>query len=346
MPARRPALLFLALLSALPALGRDDDDDDDAPPPTAAARPAEASGAAPQAGVVRLSAERQRAAGLVAAPLRAATLQPETESYAKVLDLQPLLELRVRYRAAQSEAEVAAAAYALAQANRDRLSALHQAEIVAQRELIQAQAQWQSDRAREAAARRLVEEIRREARQAWGEALARLALDGDAPLFEDLLSHRRALLLVALPPGYVPPPGAILFVAREHERARAMRAEPLSPATKTDELVQGETWFYHAADATLRAGMRVHAWAPVSGQRLNGVALPLTAVVWHAGQPWAYRQMDAERFARTAIASYRDDAGGWFVAQGFAPGERVVVTGGQMLLSEELRGQIPDEDDD
>jgi hypothetical protein len=35
---------------------------------------------------------------------------------------------------------------------------------------------------------------------------------------------------------------------------------------------------------------------------------------------------------------------GYFIDKDLTAGEEIVITGGQMLLSEELRGQIPDED--
>ncbi len=349
MKPHRYPLLLMATMSALPthpALARDDDGASERAEKSAATA-SRHGGPTTAPGTVRLTPEQRRTSGLAVETLRAVAFQPETAAYGKVLDIQPLLELRVRYLAARSATEVATAALDLAGKNRERLSTLHKEEIIAGRELIHAQAQWQADRGREGAARRLMDEIRREARQAWGAELARLALDGDAALFDDLLSHRRALLLVSLPRGYAMPAGGTpLFVAREPDRARAVRAEPISPATKTDELVQGETWFYHAADPGLRSGMRVNAWAPRAGGKLDGVAIPLSAVVWHAGKPWVYRQTGDDTFARAEIADYRDYAGGWFVTRGFAPGERVVVTGGQMLLSEEYRGGIPDEDDD
>jgi hypothetical protein len=340
--------LALSAALALPAAG-DDDDDAAAPggmPASGGAAKAQ-SPAPPPAGTLRLTPARQKTSGLVVEPLQPVSFQPETTAYGKVLDIQPLLELRVRYRAARADAEVTAAALELARKNRDRLSTLHRADIVAGRELVQAEAQWQTDRAKEEAARRLMGEIRREAQQAWGAELAHLALDGEAPLFDDFLNHRRLLLLVALPSGYALPNGNTpLFVARDSDRTRAVKAEPLSPAPRTDELVQGETWFYHTAGERLRSGMRVSVWAPLAGEKLDGVAIPLSAVVWQAGKPWVYRRIDAETFARTEIAAYRDYAGAWFVDRGFAPGEPIVVTGGQMLLSEEFRGQIPDEDDD
>jgi hypothetical protein len=348
MRPNRRALLWTILLSAvlaLPALGDNDDEAEDAEKTEKAAHPA--TPVSPKTGSVHLTGEQQKTSGLAIELLQPVSFQPEIAAYGKVLDIQPLLELRVRHRAARAGAEVAAAALGLARKNRDRLNTLHQAEIVAGRELVQAEAQWQTDRAREDASRQLMGEIRREAQQAWGAELARLALDGDTPLFDDFLNHRRLLLLIALPSGYALPAASVpLFVGREPDRARAVKAEPISPAPRTDELVQGETWFYHTVGERLRAGMRVSVWAPLVDEKLSGVVIPLSAVVWHAGKPWAYRRIDGETFARTEISAYRDYAGAWFVNQGFAPGENIVVTGGQMLLSEEFRGQIPDEDDD
>jgi hypothetical protein len=351
MPFRHFPLFVLLLLSAAVALAIEDDDDDAAPRRQAPAAGAETPprDAAPPlpAGTVRLSPARQKAGGLVAEPLKAVSFQPETLGYAKVLDIHPLLELRVRYRAARSDAEVAAAALGLAEKNRARLRELHRAEIIAGRELVQAEAQWQSDRAREAAARRLMGEIRREADHGFGAELAHLALDGDTALFEDLAAHRRLLLLVALPSGAVlPSRNAALFVARDLDRAHAAQAEPISPAPRTDELVQGETWFFHTTGEHFRAGMRLHAWVPAGGGTRRGVVIPPSAVVWQAGKPWAYKRVGEDGFVRTEIAAHKEGGGGWFVERGFAPGESVVVTGGQLLLSEEFRGQIPDEDDD
>lgn len=343
-----PALL-LAVAAAFPAWADDDDDDAEkaTPAPTTVPSTNQPTPTATQAGTVHLSIDRQTTSGLAIEPLRAVSFQPEILAYAKVLDIKPLLELRVRHRAAQTDAEVAAAALNLAAKNRDRLAALHKAEIIASRDLTQAEAQWQADQTRESAARRLMADIRREAEHAWGSALARLALDGDAPLLNDLAGHRRALLLAALPPAQTSPDhGSALYVSRSSDRARAVQAEWLSPASATDELVQGETWFFHAPADGLRAGMRLHAWAPLGGATLGGVFVPLSAVVWQDGKPWVYRRVGADQFARVEITGQRDYSGGWFVAQGLAAGEAIVVTGGQMLLSEEFRGRIPDEDDD
>lgn len=341
-------LLALAIGAGLafPAAGVDEEAAT-VPAPPADPDSERSAGTVAKFGTVRLAPSQQQAGGLILEPLRALAFQPEGAAYGKVLDIQPLLMLRTRYRAARAEAGVAAAALDLAEKNRARLRALHRAEIVAGREWIQAEAQWRSDRARTEAAQRLPEEIRQEAEHAFGSPLAHLALDGEASLFDDLAAHRRFLIRVTLPAGKSWPssPGPV-FVAAGDGRSRATRAEPISPAPGTDEWLQGETWFFQAAGGHLRSGMRVDAWVPLGGQKLDGVAIPLSAVVWHAGKPWVYRQIGEGEFARTEVAGYREYGDGWFVDRGFEAGTKIVTTGGQMLLSEEFRRRIPDEDDE
>lgn len=297
-------------------------------------------------GQVRLTEAQQAAAGLISQPLSAVTRQIEATSFGKVLDIQPLLDLRARLRAAQADAEVARAALRLAERNRNRIQSLYRADILAGRELAQAEAQWQSDRAREEAARRNIEAIHREARHLWGDALAHLALEGQSPLFEDLASHRQALLQITLPAGSRPHiRGGAVFIARDFDRGKAVSAELISAAPRTDELVQGETWFFHAPAAHLRAGMRINVWIPGDVQR-HGVILPASAIVWHAGQAWVYREDGAGAYTRLPVEAREYTGQSLFIDSGLVPGTRVVVTGGQTLLSEEYRRQIPAEDDD
>ncbi|MGZ5055641.1 MAG: efflux RND transporter periplasmic adaptor subunit, partial [Methylobacter sp.] len=76
-----------------------------------------------------------------------------------------------------------------------------------------------------------------------------------------------------------------------------------------------------------------------------GVIIPKSALVWYMDQAFVYIKTAEEQFSRRTIDHYSATADGYFVGNGINAGEQLVVTGGQMLLSEELRGQIPDEDD-
>ncbi|WP_232470288.1 efflux RND transporter periplasmic adaptor subunit [Methylococcus sp. BF19-07] len=317
---------------------------------SAAARAGDEAGTAfdmpvQQTGVV-LEPARQRLAGIETCILEAVEYQPETRSLGRIVDIQPLLELRSRYRAAQAEAKITDAALRLARKNRDRLASLHSEAIVATRELIHAESQLAADEARAVTARQHVRELQEEGLQAWGAELFKAAVAGDSRLFDDLLQRRRVLILVTLHYDQALPAGASrIMVAREGDRQAAQPAELVSAAPRTDDIVQGETWFFHTDARKLRTGMRIEAWIPTSGEKLSGVVIPRSAQIWHEGRTWVYLQTGEDRFVRRPVDAHRDYGDAWFVESGIAPGESLVTRGAQLLLSEEQRHVIPEEED-
>jgi hypothetical protein len=63
-------------------------------------------------------------------------------------------------------------------------------------------------------------------------------------------------------------------------------------------------------------------------------------------QAFVYLKTEEDTFSRRTLDHYSPMAGGYFISDAIKPGEQIVTKGAQMLLSEELRGQIPSEDDD
>jgi hypothetical protein len=74
--------------------------------------------------------------------------------------------------------------------------------------------------------------------------------------------------------------------------------------------------------------------------------IPKSALIWHLDQAFVYIKTGKDRFSRRPVTHFSATADGYFISDGIGPGEELVTTGAQMLLSEEMRGQIPDEDDD
>jgi hypothetical protein len=74
---------------------------------------------------------------------------------------------------------------------------------------------------------------------------------------------------------------------------------------------------------------------------MRGVVLPRSAVVRHQGQAWVYAQSGDQTFERIPVALEHGIDAGWFIDASAAPSGRVVVSGAQALLSEELRSQLP-----
>ena len=84
-------------------------------------------------------------------------------------------------------------------------------------------------------------------------------------------------------------------------------------------------------------GTPLLAYLPTSAAAVQGVVVPSGAVVWYAGQPWAYVQAGPTRFARRPLGQAAETDGGFFVTGDLKAGDRVVTSGAQLLLSEEQR---------
>jgi multidrug efflux pump subunit AcrA (membrane-fusion protein) len=120
----------------------------------------------------------------------------------------------------------------------------------------------------------------------------------------------------------------------------------VADSPQVDPGLPGETYFYLVHGNGYRAGMRVAARVGLGGAPVAGVIVPAEAVVWHAGKAWAYVKQDEQTFARHEVSAAEELDGGWFNAGGFQAGDEVVVSGAQLLLSEELKYQIRNENED
>lgn len=298
--------------------------------------------------VVQLGEAARAAAGIVVEPLPAHTLNRRQQFSGIVVDIQPLIDLRNRYQTAVSDLAQARAAAARSDAEWRRTQALFADDHnVSERALETANAQAQSDQARLAGAEAAASGVHALLLQGWGTRLAEWASARHSADFERLAQRHDSLLLITLRQGQMPDKGAApaLHVSAIGAAAGARPAGFVSAAPRSDPQLPGETFFYVARDTNLRAG--THLAAQTRGDKTGspGVIVPAAAIVWHGGKPWVYIEEDDEQFVRHAL-SVADPVGhDWFDA-GLEPGARVVVSGAQLLLSEELRYRIKNENED
>ncbi len=294
---------------------------------------------------VRLSPEAQAHTGLRVEALAAHQYRAESLATGKVLDAGPLLELRVAYNDALREVAAGEAAIAVSARAVERLRVLHREDAnVSARQLQEAEAQIAAERARLGGAQARVQAVRNRAAQQWGPELADRVLLGEEALAEQLISREQVLLLLTLRAGeHLGSDADVVLVGPTGDRANARNAFRVGPAAQTD--TQGETWIFRTAGEGLRIAMRLDAWIPQTGVPDAGVEVPATAVIWHANRPWVYVQVEGDLFVRRPLANHAETRAGWFVHDGFAPGDKVVVSGAQMLFSEEFRANIPSEDE-
>jgi len=271
--------------------------------------------------VLTFDAETQKRIGLVVAPLSAAEHRATRQGFAHVLDatsLTPLLnELALaRTNLAASEKELTRARVLAAQTNLSE-KALLAAENAAGRDRLAVQAT--DDKLT----------------LAFGRELANRA---DLPqLSRSLASLTGALVRVDLAAGEsLPTPAAKARLFAPANEAALFEGELIGPATSTEQEFQGQAFLYLVSQTNRRLapGANLTALLELPGNASPGAVVPRAAVVRSEGRGWAFVQTGNDTFTRREVALTRPTSDGWFVVEGFKPGENVVVTGAQVLLSE------------
>lgn len=300
--------------------------------------------------IVTLSPESQRQSGIATTTLQSTTHLSAVSTFGTVVGIETLLEIRTRYLTARSESGVIRASIANSRQEYERMRLLNQDNRnVSDRAVAAAESTWKSEEARLNASETTASSLRDAMRQQWGETLANWAAQqppGDE--FLRLLKYQDMLLQVTLPTdATIPARNSTLLVEPAGSQGNPIRAIFVSASPQTDTTIQGKTFYYRAPAEHLRAGMRVTARMQAADRAQPGVIVPSNAVVWYANQPWVYRKQGSEKFVRTPISTETEvDNDGWFNAGGVQAGDAVVTTGAQLLLSEEFKYQIKNENED
>jgi multidrug efflux pump subunit AcrA (membrane-fusion protein) len=287
--------------------------------------------APPDAGTVRLDAPTRERVGLGVAPLVAARVQPAVRGFGHVLDPTLLAQPVYDLDAARVAADAAGREY-------ERTQRLARADANASRRDLE------NARAASAQAQAALRTAQARVVAAWGPQAAEredlLALARTLIAREALLA--RIDLPLGTPVGEAPTMGRLRPLAEPD--ADPLDATVLGAAPDVDPTVQGRGFLLLAPHATWAPGTAVDGWLQLPGSSRTGVVVPASALVRHAGDTWVYVQTSDGVFARRQVHPERPLDDGWFVADaGLAPGDPVVVTGAQTLLSTELGGTVEED---
>lgn len=303
--------------------------------------------------IVTLPLAAQVQSGITTLQLQNSQFLNTLSTYGTVVSIDQLIELRNRYLTAKAEANIASASLINTQQEFNRLSALNQDnKNISDSVVAKAEAALKADRARLNASESIAKNLRDNLGQQWGEALASQATQQtENSTFSRIMQYRDVLIQVTLPfDSPSPAIGSRILVSptgsSSGSSAQSVQAEFVSASPQTDAAIQGKTFYYRAPADTLRVGMRVSIKLKDSGNSREGVIVPNQAIVWYGGQPWVYRKEGADRFLRIPVNTDNEADNGWFTNIDLKSGDEVVVTGAQLLLSEEFKYQITNENDD
>jgi hypothetical protein len=303
-------------------------------PPAAASRVSTEAGQS----FIALDGATQSANGIEARALTVTTEHQQLHANAVVLAVQNLTQLRTNYLSDLSQVDKAKAALDVSQQEYDRLKQLYEDNQNAAAKAVQAaEGTWHSDQVSFRAANEALHLNDTLTRQTWGEVVSKWLIDG-SPALDRILTQKDLLLQVSLLPSSAGAPPKTVSI--QSPGGKIQRADLVSPYPGVDPRIQSPSFLYLAQSAPdLAPGMTLTVLLR-TGPSLRGVIVPSSAIVWWQGKAWAYSQIAPDRFARREVPTDVPVPNGWFVATGFAPGNKVVIRGGQQLLSEEFRSQI------
>ena len=325
------------LFSDDPALVRDDDDEQMSEPD---------ANIMSGRHIVHIPLAIQEQSNLQLIQLSKAEHRNEIHAFAKVIDIHSLLELKSIYLETKAEYAIAETAQQVSAQEYERLKLLrNEASNISERQLQQARLEWMSSQSRLQTVRIKMDSIKSQIVQGWGQVLSDHILN-NSDLAQELFNLESVLLLVTLEGKQLLPANTdTILINVQGNRETARVAHYISPASFVDNRFFGQSYFFHTKADILPAGVYMDAWIPGEAGNTTGILIPLAAVIWYADRPWVYIKTGTDTFVRREVEDYIVTRDGWFVHSGFESGENIVLHGGQMLLSEEFRWSIPDEDD-
>lgn len=128
---------------------------------------------------------------------------------------------------------------------------------------------------------------------------------------------------------------------------RTVRAKAVTQATRAGAMTLGQSWLFalEQPDPAFRPGAPLIARLETKGATLQGVMIPSDALLRFGGLAWVFVHEEGEVFKRREVQLHSPTPEGWFVTDGVVAGEHVVVSGAQVLLSEQLKAQIEAEEE-
>lgn len=295
-----------------------------------------------------LSEQIQTLSGITTQPIQAVNFQTELIAYGKALPLQNLLASRLRFQNALTELATVRSRAEFVDKTLARQKALYEQGISAQRLVQEQQDQANFQHAQLATVNQQQQALKDELVMQWGNTISTWLLNPHHALLDALISGQKTLLLLTLPNDKSLPASKLnVLVSTSADKNHAQTAELISVAPTTDTNSIGFSYYFLTDGKNIRPGMSVNAWLPEQTAKTTtkGLVIPKTAVVWFMNQASVYIKNTENQFIRRILTQLIDySANAYLVEDNVTEGELLVISGAQMLLSEQFNHAAQDDD--
>ena len=178
--------------------------------------------------------------------------------------------------------------------------------------------------------------------------------------FKELLTHPKKLPLknifnsearllkitIAIDKTKKLPPSELMVFSLNQPEIK-YKANFVSKAPIADIDIQGRSYFYLVLNNDLMMGSKISSYIELVEDSLEKkFHVPKSAIIWNNGKPWIYENKSKNSFLRQPVFKMEEDQAGWIVQFENIIPKAIVTNGAQLLLSEEYKHLITNENED
>jgi len=184
----------------------------------------------------------------------------------------------------------------------------------------------------------------------WGKDFKELITDSKNHYLEKLLHNEYRLIKITIPINQtldiIPKE---IKVSPSNQPKKTYKAIFISKAQDTDQSIQGKSFYYYVTENDLEIGLKLKAFIVSDKIEPDNAYLfiPKESVIWSSGKAWVFIKNNEGNFLRKPLPRLVEIDGGWIIKEGIIiENDKIVVDGAQLLLSEEFKYQIKNENED
>ena len=195
----------------------------------------------------------------------------------------------------------------------------------------------------------LLKNLKQKVLSQWGDEFYTL-IKNEKPIknLQSLLDGKSRLVKITLPSsdGEQVIPKKILF--NPINGSKEIEGYFVSKAPTVDPSLLGQTFYYLINSSDIRIGSKlIGFYQNTNDKKISLFELPHNSIIWSSGLPWVYVEKESAVYIKKPVVLKNEIKGGWLASSdNISDNDKVVIKGAQLLLSEEYKYQIKNENED
>ena len=182
----------------------------------------------------------------------------------------------------------------------------------------------------------------------WGHSFKKLIANPNESILSNIFDSRSRLVKITITNDQIKKelPSKLLVFSINEPEAR-YEANFISEAPIGDKNIQGKSYYYLVPNSKLMIESKINSLTKLNyDSSIKKFYAPRSAIIWNNGKPWIYKAINKNSFLRQALSTMDEVKDGWIIEFNKTPPKSIVISGAQLLLSEEYKHLIKNENED